>query len=129
MPDCGEAPDEMPNAIASGSATKPTVTPARQSRANVFVSYVRSVSNSRGRRELTARTMPEVSSGGHPRWMAGASAAGDRGPRLAPFARPACGGALLDAADDERRPAGLVRGAEAAAVVAVEILVEQHQVA
>ena len=35
----------------------------------------------------------------------------------------------LEAADDERRPAGLVARADAAAVVAVEILVEEHEVA
>src|SRR5215831_15443679 len=36
---------------------------------------------------------------------------------------------ILDEADAERGPAGLVRGTEAAAGVAVEVLVEEHEVA
>jgi hypothetical protein len=35
MPDCGERPDAMANAIASGNATSPTVTPAIASCRNV----------------------------------------------------------------------------------------------
>ena len=34
-PDCGETPEAIANAIASGSATKPTVTPARRSAENL----------------------------------------------------------------------------------------------
>jgi hypothetical protein len=34
MPACGDMPDEMANAIASGSATRPTVTPAIRSETN-----------------------------------------------------------------------------------------------
>ena len=39
-PDCGATPDEMANAIASGRATRPTVTPARRSATNASREYV-----------------------------------------------------------------------------------------
>src|SRR5215831_14638431 len=70
--------------------------------------------------------MPEVSTGGHPRLMAPPALSARR---PADGVRLPRGGALLDATDDERRPPGLVGGAEATTVVAVEVLVEQHQVA
>jgi len=35
---------------------------------------------------------------------------------------------VLEAADGERGPAGLMAGADAAAVVAVEIFVEEHEI-
>ena len=41
--------------------------------------------------------------------------------------RRAAGGEVLDVAHDERRPPGLVARAEAAPGVAVEVLVEQHE--
>src|SRR6188768_2032855 len=42
MPACGEAPEEIAKAIASGSATSPTVMPATQSRRNFLQLYWRS---------------------------------------------------------------------------------------
>jgi hypothetical protein len=36
MPACGDIPEEMANAIASGSATRPTVMPAIRSERNVL---------------------------------------------------------------------------------------------
>jgi hypothetical protein len=37
MPACGDMPEEMAKAIASGSATSPTVTPAIRSETNSCV--------------------------------------------------------------------------------------------
>src|SRR5579871_388036 len=40
-PACGESPEEIANAIASGRATRPTVIPAMRSETNFWRSYVR----------------------------------------------------------------------------------------
>src|SRR4051812_10664696 len=48
MPACGDIPEEMANAIASGSATRPTVTPAIRSAVKVGSEYCRSARNDAG---------------------------------------------------------------------------------
>src|SRR5687768_169836 len=49
MPACGVTADAMPNAMASGRATTPTVTPAMTSETNAWRSYVTRHSTSFGR--------------------------------------------------------------------------------
>src|SRR3954447_7726933 len=48
MPACGLRPDAMANAIASGSATRPTVMPAIMSRVSIDREYCRSASSDAG---------------------------------------------------------------------------------
>src|SRR3954466_14593734 len=48
-PACGVTPEAMPNAIASGRATRPTVIPARRSWRRLWTLYVRSAEIDLGR--------------------------------------------------------------------------------
>src|SRR4051794_30111037 len=48
MPACGLSPDAIAKAIASGSATRPTVMPAIMSRASIDREYCRSASSDAG---------------------------------------------------------------------------------
>src|SRR6185436_17426573 len=48
MPACGDRPEAIENAMASGNATRPTVMPARMSAPACCRSYERSDSRSRG---------------------------------------------------------------------------------
>src|SRR5215471_2858260 len=59
MPACGDMPDAIANAMASGRATRPTVMPAVRSETKTRRSYVRRHETSRGTRG-SARGMAPV---------------------------------------------------------------------
>ena len=83
IPACGLTPDAIANAIASGSATTPTVMPAARSRAEVLarVARLQAVEELRPEAERRGQRV-EVGEGGHrsgrpPRRVDGPSAAMD----------------------------------------------------
>src|ERR1700722_7582729 len=53
-PNCGGTPEAIANAIASGSATKPTVTPASRSPGNCFQEYCRNTRKDLGAQSLNS---------------------------------------------------------------------------
>ena len=78
MPASGGSPDAIAKAIASGSATSPTVTPAVTSAANVFQEYPWSAERSLGP-GFSRRALMTPDGAASVRGVAGGGAAGSCG--------------------------------------------------